>query len=125
MSDAKANIKFQNVTQIINMGGPWIGDLYIDDELIDNNVIIDNVVYRQDLKSLFFVKYHRISKWQINNYFTINSWDSVQNLKKESEDKFDMLYISEGRNNEELLVYKAFHDKVKTTSFRIDKLLKK
>ena len=124
MFDARLKIEFQNPRQIINMGGPWIGDLYIGGLLIDNNVIVENVIYKQDLDSYLFIKYHNISKWQKDNYFTINLWDKANDLKKESDDKFDMLYISEGSNNDEILIYKAFHNMDKeSTTFKIDKLI--
>jgi hypothetical protein len=125
MFDKRLKIKFQNPQQIINMGGPWIGDLFVGDLLIDINVIIDNVIYKQDLDSYFFVKYHNISKWQKDNYFTINLWDRANAVKKESGDKFDMLYIKEGLNKDEILIYNSFHNRdIDSTTFKIDKLIK-
>ena len=36
-------LNFKNAQQIINMGGPWIGDLYINDKYIIDNILIDFV----------------------------------------------------------------------------------
>lgn len=36
-------IHFENPNQIINMGGPWIGDLFLGNKIIQSSVIIDNL----------------------------------------------------------------------------------
>lgn len=48
-------IEFKNPDQIINMGGPWISDLYINGNEIENEIIIDN--YLEDSEFYYFVKY--------------------------------------------------------------------
>lgn len=44
MKETHLRITFQNPNQIINMGGPWVGDLYVDNKFITKNVVIDNTV---------------------------------------------------------------------------------
>jgi len=64
---------FKNIDQIINMAGPWVGDLIIGNTSIIDNVLIDNIVYCPECHKLLFVRYNKISKWQNDNYFTITS----------------------------------------------------
>ena len=58
------DIRFENPNQIINMGGPWVGNLFLNGVFITSNVNIDNVVYKLSGSQVFFVKYYEISKWQ-------------------------------------------------------------
>ena len=53
-------IEFKNPDQIINLGGPWISDLYINGNEIENKIIIGN--YLEDSEFCYFVKYFEISK---------------------------------------------------------------
>jgi len=45
MTHNEADILFSKPTQILNMGGPWIGNLHINDSYIIDNVIIDNNIF--------------------------------------------------------------------------------
>jgi hypothetical protein len=125
MAEKNPDISFKNPNQIINMGGPWIGKLYINKRFISDNVIIDDIVYKKEYDLIFFIKYHKVSKFQIGNFFTINSWDISQNVQKESSSRFNKLYISQGSNKDELIIYNAFHDKNQEASSvcRIDELI--
>ena len=48
-----------NAQEILSMGGPYTVDVYMGDKLISNNCIADNFIFNEDLKLLFFVKYHQ------------------------------------------------------------------
>jgi len=66
---------FKNPNQIINMGGPWIGDLFLKKHIICKGVLIDSQNFYPKEEKLFFVKYHEVSKWRVHNFFTINYWN--------------------------------------------------
>lgn len=103
------DIKFENPNQIINMGGPWVGNLFLNGVFITSNVNIDNVVCKPSGSQVFFVKYYDISKWQNKNFFTINFLDLISNLLYEFERKFDKVFLGEFKNDNELEIYSAFH----------------
>ena len=44
-----------NPHQILNMGGPWVGDISIQNKLISKDCLIDNVLFKEDMNQLFFV----------------------------------------------------------------------
>jgi len=103
-------VKFNNPTQIINMGGPWVGVLFIGDFKIMDNVIIDNLFYSKEDDKLYFVRYHKISKWGKENYFTICYFDLSTNKLYMFDMKFEMVFIKEININSDLIYYEAFHD---------------
>lgn len=106
----KEKIRFENPNQIINMGGPWIGELFYGEFKIATKVIIDNLVMNEESGKLFFVEYHDISKWQKNNSFTINSLDGFGNLCK-YDTQFKTIYIDNIDIQNNLHYFEAFHEK--------------
>lgn len=84
-------IEFKNIDQIINMGGPWVGNLYINDNEIENKVIIDN--YLEDSEFYYFVKYFQISKKQKDNFFSIIRINKKNFDLVISKEKFLKIYI--------------------------------
>lgn len=120
MKIGSLNIEFVNTEQILNMGGPWIGDLVINGIEIDNNIIIDNIISKLTLKTIFYIKYHDPSRWKIANYFTINSWNYEEEIMQESEEKYGMLYIENSINESEIIVFNSFHGEVKELGSIVD-----
>jgi len=104
-------VKFNSPTQIINMGGPWVGVLFIGELKIMVDVIIDNLFYSKEDDRLYFVRYHKISKWEKENYFTINYFDLSTNKLYMFDMKFEMVFLKEINNSSELIYYEAFHDR--------------
>jgi len=104
-------IKFNNPVQIINMGGPWIGELQIKDRIIADNVIIDNVYYNSNQQKLYFVRYHDVSKWKKNNFFLIYSLELRNNQLRMYDFKFEQVFIESVSDNEELTYFAAFHNR--------------
>lgn len=103
-------INIKNPEQIINMGGPWVGELFINNIQVSDNVILDNFIPDKGDNVLYFVKYHKISENQRDNYFSVN-FIILDSLKISMYDlKFQMIYIEEIRKNKELIYYNAFHD---------------
>tara|TARA_R110002050_G_scaffold200492_1_gene335368 strand:+ start:27675 stop:28091 length:417 start_codon:yes stop_codon:yes gene_type:complete len=106
----EAVVNFKRPNQIINMGGPWVGDLYLGGPKLANNILIDNLVYNKNLNKLFFVQYIEISKWQRNNFFTINYFDVRLNRILQYEKKFERIFLKEISNEYKCGYYDAFHD---------------
>jgi len=103
----KENIEFTNPDQIINMGGPWVAELLINNIKILDNIIIDN--YIENLDYYYFVKYFKISKKQKDNFFSIIQI-SRNNMKiKTSVEKFEKIYIDKIEDNI-LHYYDGFHN---------------
>lgn len=105
-------LHFENPRQIINMGGPWIGELFLGQKFISDNIIIDNFLYRESLSRLFVVKYHQCSKWQRDNYFTINFLDLRNDSFYESDKKFEKAFLDRFISSDEIEIYLAFHNKI-------------
>ena len=110
MSKQDLNIDFKNQNQVISMGGPWVGDLFIKGTLVSDKVVLDNIVFNKSSDHVFFVKYHEISNWQNENFFTINSLNLITDEIHESKERFQALFISDSKSKHELKVYKSFHD---------------
>lgn len=103
MSDKE--IKFTDPDQIINMGGPWIAVLTINNVKI-NNVIIEN--YLEDEDFYYFIKYFQISKKQKDNFFSILRINKFNMNMDISKDKFEKIYL-ESIKNDLLSFYDGFH----------------
>lgn len=103
-------IHFENPSQIINMGGPWIGDLYLEKKFILSHVIIDNLIYKKLSNKLFFVRYHNPSKWQSENYFTINFLDLSDYSLFEYQKKFDKVFLGDFVSEDDIEIFLAFHN---------------
>ncbi|WP_413669732.1 hypothetical protein ACEN9X_07250 [Mucilaginibacter sp. Mucisp86] len=101
----------ENIEQIINMGGPWICSLYLENNLISDHCIIDNVLEDPSLKRVYFVKYHRTSKWRADNFFTLNYFSINDNEIYQSKRRFEMLYLKKILGPESIEIFYAFHDK--------------
>jgi hypothetical protein len=109
--DVKKNnwysVNFQNPTQILNMGGPWIGDFFIDEIFISNNVLIDNIVFQPEWdkifftnfeKHLFFVNYINLKDFFVYKY--IESFDIVNFGSQIDENSFSIYHAFHNKNND-------------------------
>ncbi len=103
------NIKFNNPNQILGMGGPWIGDLSIQNKQISQNVIIDNIILDKNLRRVYFIVYKKASKWVKKNYFLVRYLDINTNKIFEFENQFNMIFIHEIDTAKKLVYYDAFH----------------
>lgn len=105
----KNYINFKNADQIINMGGPWIGELVINDIEISNNIIIDN--YLDDKEFYYFIKYFEISKKQKENYFSLLRINKDNMKSQISKERFEKIYLKKIENK--MLYYcKGFHEQL-------------
>ena len=103
------DLTIDNEVEILRMGGPWVGDVYLGYDLISKNCIVDNFVYKEDTKLLFFVKYNRLNDL---TYFTINFYDFVSKTLYQFDKEFEMLYLKEFISDNELHIYNSFNDQV-------------
>jgi hypothetical protein len=120
ISIADIELTITNQDQILNMGGPGIGDVAIDNDLISKDCILDNFVYNEDLHLLFFVKYNRVSKYQW--YFSINFYNVEAKTLYEFDKVFDMVYLGKFISKNELEIFHAFHGEFANTKsiFNLD-----
>ncbi len=103
-------IRFKNPDQIINMGGPWVGELHLDEYKLTDFVIIDNLLHEKDSDKIYFVKYHQISNRQKDNYFSVNYYDFLKRKIFMFDKKFDKVFIVSITTNNVLNYYEAFYD---------------
>lgn len=101
----------ENIEQIMNMGGPWICSLFLENNLISDHCIIDNILEDSSHQRLYFVKYHPISKWKADNFLTLNYFSIVDKEIYQSKRRFEMLYLKKILNPESIEIFYAFHDK--------------
>lgn len=104
----KNEVSISNPYQIINMGGPWVGNLLVNGSLIAQDVLIDNIIGDELENRVYFVKYHNVSQWKNENFFTIYYIDLITGIIHMIDLKFDMIFV-ENINKDELVYYEAFH----------------
>lgn len=100
------NIQFKNPDQIINMGGPWIGELIIENKSISDNILIDNYLDKELF--YYFIKYFKISKKQKDNFFSVLRIDKNNMKSSISIEKFEKINIKD-IDGDSLYYYDGFH----------------
>jgi hypothetical protein len=105
-------VMFDNEEQIINMGGPYVGTLSIDDKLISDNCIVDNLVFDETKQRVYFVKYHSTSRWISGTFFTINFQNLDQDVVYQYEKRFKTVYLDSLSGNDEMIIFEAFHNQI-------------
>lgn len=103
-------IKFENPTQVVNMGGPWVGDLWIGNTVVMDEVIMNNLVYSSQLHKLFFIKYNIKSRWQKDNYFTIHYLNTLNKTVFVYKEGFKKVYIDKVIDKSTLVIYNSFNN---------------
>jgi hypothetical protein len=116
---------FKNGLQIINMGGPWIGELFENDLKISNNAFIDTLCPDIAANRVFFVKYHQVSNKKnfllffernVEDYFfTLNYYDFSTRRVFEYPQHFRMLFLGRIIDGNLLEIYEAFHGEFSET----------
>jgi hypothetical protein len=105
---SEIELTITNAQERLRMGGPFTGDVFIDNKLISVDCLLNNFVYKEDSNLLFFVKYHRINNYQ---YFTINFYQLDNDVVYEFYKEFDIIHITQFLSTNELEIFLAFHDK--------------
>lgn len=111
MDFEKLGLSVVNPRQILNMGGPWVGTLVAQKLPFScDNIIIDNVLLDSPRHRILFAKYHRVSKWNDDNYFTIDLLDLKAWRQMESVKHLKMVYLSRMIGDNLLEYFEAFND---------------
>jgi hypothetical protein len=103
-------IQWEKPEEILGMGGPWIGNLLINEKIVSVSVIVDNFVFDKITNRFFFVKYIQISKWASKNYFSIFFYSIASGELITLEEKYRMVYLDSINDKAELVIYKSFHN---------------
>ncbi|WP_144283500.1 hypothetical protein [Chryseobacterium echinoideorum] len=111
------NIQFGNPEQIINMGGPWVGDLIINNQNVSNNILIDN--YLEKELFYYFIKYFKISKKQKDNFFSVLRIDKNNMKVAVSIEKFEKIHIKDIEENS-LYYYEGFHENLPVKNSQVN-----
>lgn len=68
----KPFVEFRNEEQIINMGGPYVGDLYIDGRFVEPDVVVDTFAFGENESEIYFSKCYRVdARWRSGIYFQV------------------------------------------------------
>lgn len=102
-------ITFDNPNQIINMGGPWVGNLNFNNCIFVENVVLDNFINDESNERFYFVKYNKISKWESDNFFQIQIIDYKHDKLTVVEKRFKKIFIDKIINSD-LFYFEAFYN---------------
>ncbi len=97
------DLEFEGLQQIMGVGGPWVGDMYLGAKGICKGVVKGNLVHNKSQKKLFFVQQHE-------DYFTINCYDIEADRVNVLDMKLMMAHI-DGVRGKKMVYYEAFNDK--------------
>lgn len=103
-------IEFENMNQILNMGGPWVGDLIVEGNKIASNVF-DEYLLKEDETGavlLYFVTYSDDSKWMNENGFFVNKYNLETHELKQFKKRFEKIFL-ESIDSNVLTYHDAFH----------------
>jgi hypothetical protein len=100
----------KNVQEIMGMGGPWVGDLYLGELFISGNVVARNYLWNEQLDALFFVKRYHVNKYY--GFFSINFYKIKGGVVFRFNEEFDYLCLGKFISEHEIEIYRAMHDKI-------------
>lgn len=93
------------------MGGPYIGNLLLNNKQIAKDCLADNYIYVEQTQKIYFVRYHDTTGMMNGVFFTINFYSIKEDKIFEYEKRFKYLYIKQIVENK-LEIYHAFHDQI-------------
>ena len=102
-------IEFNNFSQILGQGGPYIADLYIDKKFISDSVLADNYVVKNNI--IVFSFFQLVSYFAINNFFSIIIFDLESSEFYNLDLKLNAIYLSSIDDEFNLTYFEAFNDK--------------
>ncbi len=111
---------FENPTQVINMGGPWIGDLYIGDLFISQKIILDNIIYSPDRSVIYFIRYYQLGNTVKDIFLKLCYWDFKEHKLFESSQSFDKLYLKGFVEKNIMTICRAFHSELPETCYDLN-----
>jgi hypothetical protein len=104
-----ANLEFElfNGHEILGMGGPYICDARLNNEVIIEKCLSDNFVRDEKRDLLFFLQYHKIGYYE---YFTINFYQFPTKETYQFTREFEMVYLGSLISDHELEIFHSFYD---------------
>ena len=117
ISFGKEVFEFKNGSESIGMGGPFLGDLYLNDTKIAENVLFENLTVDEKKKRIFLSRYQWVDR---TYFFTIVFYELDSGSFYEYEKKFKALFLGQMINDNVLEVYAAFHDKLPDSKSEFD-----
>jgi hypothetical protein len=114
--------RMDDAHQVINMGGPYVGTLCMDNKVISQNCITDNLLADDQNERLYFVKYHSLTKWRSGIHFTINCYDNKLDQISESKEIFNSVFLKQFLSGNKIEILEAFYDtpNAKTRMFDVE-----
>jgi hypothetical protein len=103
-------LSWNNPEEILGMGGPWIGELILDQTKISNNSVVGNFLFDGKTDRIYFVKYNRISKWAKDNFFSIHYYNLNSGKLAMLDKAYQKVYL-ESIEETGLVIFNAFHNK--------------
>lgn len=82
---------FENVKQILNMGGPWIADAFVKNNLVVSNVLADDYLYDNKREVFFFIKFFNPTSKRKDVYFSIIIYLVRENVIKRHTERFNAI----------------------------------
>lgn len=115
--------RMDDVQQVINMGGPYVGTLRIDNTVISEDCIADNLLPDNVNGRMYFVRFHNRTRWRSGIYFTINFYEDRNGLVFQSQETFDLVFLKQLLKDNKIEIIQALYDKPegKTKMFNIQK----
>jgi hypothetical protein len=107
------NISIEPTTQILNMGGPWVGTLQIDTQKYGGQFISQRIIIDDGIQMLFVTRYvdNGYFRWQI--YFRIQAISLADGKIYLSNNKYKALCLDSASDGV-LYFYETFCEGNKT-----------
>lgn len=107
-------IGYENEHETLGMGGPFIGELFIDQKRTEGLYVVDDPIISLDREYLVLAKYKIEGNSRQDVHFTIVVLRLSDFLAYESNLKFELLYIDSMINNQ-IICYESTHNHFEDT----------
>ncbi|MBL0128755.1 MAG: hypothetical protein IPP83_15145 [Flavobacteriales bacterium] len=102
-----AKLELRNAGEILGMGGPFMGDLFVDGALVDNEVM-DEAMNTEDGEWCVYVKYSCEGRWRKDVRFRVCAYHVKSKQLVQHERAVEMLVLY-GVQRTAIAVKVAFH----------------
>jgi hypothetical protein len=105
------DIKFTDGGECFGMGGPWLGNCFINNRQLKKQFLVDNFVYTSEEKYVALSRYSDISNWAKDREFKIVIADLKNQIYFISKKGFRHLFL-ESMDSKRIVFYEAFHNEI-------------
>jgi hypothetical protein len=112
-----ANVELRNASEMLGMGGPWMGELHVDGILVDSQVM-DAPMCDEREEWCVYVAYMGKPRWREDVRFRVNAYHIPTGKRAEFDLERDMLVLCEVRRDAAVLK-QAFDKNYKCEVIRI------